>query len=374
MNIPFFDLLAGYDQLQSELDAVVKRVLKSGWYILGQEVTRFEQEFAAYCNVSEAVGVASGTDAIRLALQALAVGAGDEVITVAHTAVATVAAIEATGARPVFVDVDFNTCVLDPDLLARAITPRTKAIIPVHLYGYPADMVPILDIAERHNLYVVEDCAQAHGALYRERPVGSWGHLAAFSFYPTKNLGAFGDGGAVVTSHSELADRLRLLRQYGWRERYISESSGSNSRLDELQAAILQVKLSRLNEWNVTRRRLAALYHQLLSQTPLTLPHDPENGQHVYHLYVVRSPQRNELQAYLKACGIATAIHYPVPVHLQPAYTYLGCGPGTLPVTEQLAEQVLSLPLYPQLSTELVQTIAGHILEFFAATPDPGAV
>lgn len=366
MNIPFFDPLPGYDQLQNELDTAIKRVLKSGWYILGPEVIQFEQEFAAYCNVSEAVGVASGTDAVRLALQALDVGVDDEVITVAHTAVATVAAIESTGARPVFVDVDVNSCVLDSNLLTSAITPRTKAIIPVHLYGYPADMASIMDIAERHNLYVVEDCAQAHGALYRGRPVGSWGHLAAFSFYPTKNLGAFGDGGAVVTSNSELADRLRLLRQYGWRERYISESSGSNSRLDELQAAILRVKLSRLNEWNATRRRLAALYHQLLYETPLVLPNDPEKGQHVYHLYVIRSPQRNELQAYLKTCGIATAIHYPMPIHLQPAYIPLGYGLGSLPVTEQLAAQVLSLPLYPHLSADTVQTIARHILKFFA--------
>jgi dTDP-4-amino-4,6-dideoxygalactose transaminase len=365
MKVSFVDLTAGYHQIQAELDEAVRRVLHSGWYILGPEVEQFEQEFATYCGVPYAVGVASGTDALHLALRALDVGAGGEVITVAHTAVATVAAIEMCGACPVFVDVDSTTYTLDPNQLARAITGRTRAIIPVHLYGHPADMAPILEVARQHNLYVIEDCAQAHGARYRGQPVGSWSDLAAFSFYPTKNLGALGDGGAIVTRNPDLVARLRELRQYGWRERYVSDYPGFNSRLDELQAAILRVKLGYLDEWNAARRRLAGLYSRLLADTPLSLPVERPDHQHVYHLYVVQTRQRAALQAFLKKEGIGTAIHYPIAIHRQPAYTRLGYAPGSLPATEQLADQVLSLPLYPQLTETELQAVVQAVVSFW---------
>jgi dTDP-3-amino-3,4,6-trideoxy-alpha-D-glucose transaminase len=367
VKVPFLDLAVAYRQIQSEIDAAVSRVLHSGWYILGQEVAGFEQEFAAYCGVPYAIGVASGTDALHLALRALGIGPGDEVITVAHTAVATTAAIELSGARPVFVDVDPITCTINPAQILAAITERTRAIIPVHLYGHAADMAPILKIAQRHNLRVVEDCAQAHGAQYHSRLVGSWGDVGAFSFYPTKNLGALGDGGAVVTSDPDLVARLRLLRQYGWRERHISDHPGFNSRLDEIQAAILRVKLRYLDAWNVARRQLAAHYTHLLADTPLTLPGECPDSCHVYHLYVVQTAQRDALQSHLEAQGIATATHYPVPIHRQPAYVRLGYVPDSLPVTERLAQQVLSLPMYPQLRHEQVETVTQAITTFYRA-------
>lgn len=365
MDIPLIDLAAAYHEIQAEIDAAVSRVLSSGWYILGAEVELFEQEFAAFCQASHAVGVGSGTDALLLALRACDIGPGDEVITVAQTAVATVAAIELTGARPVLVDVDPLTYTLDPARLAAASTNRTRAIVPVHLYGQPADMPAILDVARHYHLRVIEDCAQAHGALLQGRPVGSWGDLAAFSFYPTKNLGALGDGGMVVTSTADLAARLRLLRQYGWRERYVSEVPGYNSRLDELQAAILRVKLAHLAAHNAARRSLAACYDELLAGTPLILPGVRVDCEHVYHLYVAQSNRRSELQRYLKQQGIATAIHYPAPVHRQPAYARLGYGPGSLPVTERLAGCILSLPLYPQLQPVQVERVAQTISEFY---------
>jgi len=365
MNIPFIDLAADYHQHQAEIDAAIQQVLESGWYILGQEVSRFEDEFANYCGLAHAVGVASGTDALHLALQAVAIEPGAEVITVAHTAVATVAAIEQSGARPVLVDIDPVTYTLDPACLEGAMTSRTRAIIPVHIYGHPANMKTILEIARRHNLWVIEDCAQAHGAEYQARPVGSWGDIAAFSFYPTKNLGALGDGGIVVTNNAELADRLHLLRQYGWRERYISSIPGFNSRLDELQAAILRVKLRYLDVTNATRRKLATHYNRLLAETPVGLPSEQVDCRHVYHLYVIQTTQRDALQAYLKNQGIAAAIHYPAPVHLQPAYAKLGYRLGSLPVTEQLAQQALSLPMYPQLTMVQVETVANAIIDFY---------
>jgi dTDP-3-amino-3,4,6-trideoxy-alpha-D-glucose transaminase len=365
VKIPFVDLAASYHQIQSNVDAAVSHVLHSGWYILGHEVARFEEEFAAYCGVPYAIGVASGTDALHLGLWALGIGLGDEVITVAHTAVATVAAIELSGAVPVFVDVEPETYTINPAQIATAITEHTRAIIPVHLYGHPADMEPILEIAQYHNLRVIEDCAQAHGAQYHGRPVGSWGDMGTFSFYPTKNLGALGDGGALVTADPDLATRLRLLRQYGWRERYVSDIAGSNSRLDEIQAAVLRVKLRYLDTWNAARCQLAFLYADLLVDTPLILPTERAHSQHVYHLYVVQTAQRDALQAYLRAQSITTAIHYPVPIHRQPAYIRLGYAPGSLPVTERLAQQVLSLPIYPQLRQEQVETVSQAITEFY---------
>ncbi len=367
MGIPFVDLAAAYDAQKKAIDEAVERVLAGGWYILGNEVRRFEEEFAAFCYSNHAAGVASGTDALLLALKAYDIGAGDEVITVSHTAVATAAAIEMSGARPVFVDVDPLTYTLDPAKLPGAVTAASKAIIPVHLYGQPADMAPIMAFAEMHNLIVIEDCAQAHGAAYEGNVAGSMGQAAAFSFYPTKNLGAVGDGGAIVCRDEETAVRLRELRQYGWRERYISEEVGYNSRLDELQAAILRVKLERLALDNDARRQAAALYDHLLADTPLIRPHARAGCQHVSHLYVVQTADRSALQAHLTERGIGTAVHYPVPVHLQPAYRRLGYERGSLPVSEGLAESVLSLPMYPQISEAQITAVARAVQEFFAA-------
>lgn len=369
LAIPQIDLAAGYRELRQEIDAAVARVLGAGAYVLGPETTAFEVEFAAYCGVSHAVGVASGTDALHLALRALGVGPGDEVITVSLTAVGTVAAIELAGARPVLVDVEALTGTIDPDLVERAVTARTRAIVPVHLYGQPADLAPILEAARRRSppIAVVEDCAQAHGARYAGRPVGGWGEAAAFSFYPTKNLGAAGDGGAVLTPDPQLADRIRLLRQYGWRERQVSEVAGYNSRLDELQAAILRAKLPRLDEWNDRRRKLAARYAELLAGTPLGLPVERGKGRHVYHLYVVQSPRRDALRAHLAARGIGSGVHYPVPVHLQPGYTRLGYPAGSMPVSERLAQEVLSLPLHPQLSEDSLRAVTDAVLESWSS-------
>ncbi len=362
--IPPFDLKRQYAALKPELDSAIAGVLERGTFILGEEVVAFESEFAAYCGVSDAVGVGSGTEALHLALRACDIGPGDEVITVAHTAVATAAAIEIAGARPIFVDIDPQRWTLDPTQLEAAITPRTRAIIPVHLYGCAAELAPILDVARRHQLRVIEDCAQAHGARYHGRRVGRWGDLATFSFYPTKNLGAYGDGGAITTNDPELAERLRLLRQYGWAERYVSTLKGFNSRLDELQAAILRVKLRHLDAWNARRRSLARAYGTLLRDAGLQLPLDPEEGAHVYHLYVIRTTQREALRAYLRENGIGTLIHYPIPIHLQPAYTDAGYGPGALPETEAAAAQVLSLPLYPELHEDEVKVVCDAITAF----------
>jgi dTDP-4-amino-4,6-dideoxygalactose transaminase len=302
-----------------------------------------------------------------LALRACGIGPGDEVITVSHTAVATVAAIELCGATPRLMDIDPDTFTLSAAMLAGAITPRTRAVIPVHLYGHPADMDPILAVARAHNLLVIEDCAQAHGARYRGRMVGTMGDAAAFSFYPTKNLAAIGDGGAVATNRPDVAERLRLLRQYGWRERYISDVGGYNSRLDELQAAILRVRLRYLDDENAARRRLAAVYRDALAASAVIIPKARSDDYDVYHLYVIRAKPRDTLQRYLHDRGISTAVHYPVPVHLQPAYGRLGYGPGSLPHTEVAARSILSLPMFPDLPAESVLAVAAAIVEFYTA-------
>ncbi len=367
MQVPFADLTASYESQKKEIDRAIQHVLASGYYILGEEVRHFEEEFAAACRCSHAVGVASGTDALLLALKAYDIGPGDEVVTVSFTAVATVAAIELSGARPVFVDIDPHTYTLDPSQLSRTISANTKAIIPVHLYGCPANMELILACARAHNLIVIEDCAQAHGVKSNDRPVGSLGHAAAFSFYPTKNLGAVGDGGAVVCQDDLIAERLRELRQYGWRRRYVSEEVGYNSRLDELQAAILRVKLKNLARNNAARRQAAAVYNRRLKNTPLQLPGENLNTDHVYHLYVVQAPDREALTAYLAQRGIASAIHYPVPVHLQPAYWRYGYKRGSLPVSERLADSVLSLPIYPQISEAQLTAVAEVVQNFYKA-------
>jgi dTDP-4-amino-4,6-dideoxygalactose transaminase len=360
--IPFFDLTKQYESIQSEIDDATQRVLKSGWFILGKEVAAFEKEFAEYLGVAHALGVGSGTEALHLALLALGIGSGDEVVTVPNTAVATVAAIELTGAQAVLCDVRPDSMLIDVEKLARAITPRTRAVIPVHLFGQSADLDPILEIARAKSIFVLEDCAQAHGATYRGRRVGSIGDIAAYSFYPTKNLGAYGDGGAIVTRDPRLAERVNLLRQYGWRERYTSEIKGMNSRLDELQAAVLRVKLRHLDGWNAARRERAALYTEMLhGPTP---PREMAYGQAVYHLYVVQSARRDRLAAFLKERGIGTAIQYPHAIHRQAAYTNLGYPEGSLPVAERLAREILSLPLYPELPLADVRTVAEAVNQF----------
>ncbi|MEG3989218.1 DegT/DnrJ/EryC1/StrS family aminotransferase [Microcoleus sp. S28C3] len=366
---------ANYQAHKAEIDAAIHRVLDSGWYILGREVEAFEQEFAAYISASHCIGVANGTDALEIALRACGIGSGDAVITVSHTAVATVAAIELTGAMPVLVDVDPVTFTMEPNYLEEAIAQtrqnsslgNLKAVIPVHLYGHPADMPAIVEIARRHDLYVIEDCAQSHGATIEGRKTGIWGDLGTFSFYPTKNLGALGDGGAVVTNQAPLAEKVRSLQQYGWRERYISDIPGMNTRLDELQAAILRVKLAQLEKENYRRQQIAChIYDSWLFNTPLKLPQKCGNIDHVYHQYVVRDKKRDDLRAFLKDNSIGTLIHYPLPVHLQPAYhgrvAIAGLG---LEVTEQIGREILSLPMYPQLSNEQVQHVSEKIISWY---------
>jgi dTDP-4-amino-4,6-dideoxygalactose transaminase len=355
---------AQYLAHQTEIDEAMQRVLERGQYILGQEVKAFEAEFAAYLGVGQAWGVGSGTEALHLALAACGVGPGDEVITVAHTAVATVSAIELLGAAPVLVDIDPATFTLDPGQLLRVISAKTKAIVPVHLYGQPADLAPILEVARRHGLRVIEDCAQAHGALYEGKRVGAWGDIACFSFYPTKNLGAIGDGGAVVTSDPALGERVRLLREYGWAERYVSHIPGWNSRLDELQAAILRVKLRYLDADNAARARLAARYAAGLAGLAVTLPVTGHNRTHVYHLYVIRSPHRAELQAFLREQAVGALVHYPVPVHRQPAYQGRLRGGERLPETESAAREVLSLPMYPELTEAEMMIVIDAVTRF----------
>lgn len=355
---------AQYLAHKAEIDAAVARVLDKGWYILGEETRAFEREFASYIGVNFGVGVGSGTEALHLALAACDIGPGDEVITVAQTAVATVAAIEMVGATPVLVDIDPEFYTLDPQKLERAITPRTKAIVPVHLYGQPAHLHPIMEIARRHQLRLVEDCAQSHGATYNGRRVGSYGDIACFSFYPTKNLGAMGDGGMLVTDNPTLAEKARLLREYGWAERYVSHITGWNSRLDEMQAAILRVKLRYLEQDNAIRRQVAERYINKLDGSELILPLTRPDATHVFHLFVVRSERRDELQAFLKDNGVGALVHYPVPVHLQPAYRGRLPGSDEMPVTERVATEVLSLPLYPEISDTDVQTVIDAVKRF----------
>jgi dTDP-4-amino-4,6-dideoxygalactose transaminase len=366
-TIPFFDLTRQTRQIRLDLDEAINNVLNHGSFILGEELRLFESEFAGFCGVAVVVGVASGGDALQIALRALEIGSGDEVITVSHTSVATVAAIELVGARPVLADIDPARYTLDPGKLEPLITKRTRAIIPVHLYGCPADLHPILAIAARYGLRVIEDCAQAHGARYHGKPVGSWGDLGAFSFYPTKNLGAFGDAGAVTTNDPDLAERVRLLRQHGWQTRYVSSLKGLNSRLDELQAAILRVKLRYLDGWNDRRRQLAGLYTNLLSGQGIALPYQPDDSLHVFHQYTIRSAERDDLRAFLKSRGINTLVHYPIPVHLQPAYLDLGYPEGNLPASESAANQVLSLPLFPELSQDEIAHVSRVVIEFVQA-------
>jgi len=375
---------ANYLAHKEEIEAAIAQVLESGQYILGQQVTAFEQEFATYLGLSHATGVGNGTDALHLALRACGTRPGDAVVTVSHTAIATVAAIELAGAIPVLVDIDPATFTMDPNRLEdtiktyRSSQGRTagghlKAIIPVHLYGHPADMPAIMDVARRYDLYVIEDCAQSHGAAIKGCKTGTWGQLAAFSFYPTKNLAALGDGGVVATNDPDLAERLRLQREYGWRERYVSDLAGMNSRLDELQAAILRVKLQYLDGENARRRELARIYDVLLAATPLTLPQLKHDIIHVYHQYVVRSKRRDGLRAFLQANSVGTLIHYPIPIHLQPAYQDRGIiGRENLHHTEQVCQEIFSLPMYPQLADQQAQQVGELIVNWHRQTADEG--
>ena len=361
MNVPFLDLRAGYLELKQEIDAAVARVLDSGFYILGPEVEAFEAEFAESTGSAHGVGVANGLDALILSLRALGVGRGDEVIVPSHTFVATWLAVEAVGARVIPVEPDPDTMNIDVTRIADAVTPATRAIIPVHLYGQPADLDPILSLARTHGLAVVEDAAQAHGARYRGRPVGGHGDLVCWSFYPGKNLGAIGDGGAVTTNNPELAERLRVLRNYGSSRKYLNEVPGVNSRLDPLQAAILRVKLRHLAEWNKRRRVIADLYLEALAGSRLKLPAVPDWCDPVWHLFVVQGPDRDALQASLASKGIGSLIHYPIAPHRQPAFAGRGWETGSLPLAERLAETVLSLPVGPQLSLPEVEKVIDAI-------------
>ena len=364
--IPSADPKAAYLAHRDHIVAAIQRVLDSGWYILGKETESFEQEFAAYVGVAHGIGVGSGTDAIQLALRACGIGPGDAVVTVAHTAVATVAAIDLVGATPVLVDIDPFTFTIDPNRVADTLKApgglRIRAIVPVHLYGHPADMDAILDLARRHDLRVIEDCAQAHGALCRGQRVGSLGEFGAFSFYPTKNLGALGDGGACVCRDAGLAERARLLRQYGWRKRYFSELRGMNTRLDEMQAAILRVKLPHLDADNDRRRRIAAMYGEGLASSALIRPVERREMRHVYHQYVVRTDRRDSLQAHLAAQGVGAAVLYPSAVHQQPAYAgQVRLGAGGVAHSEAVCRDLLCLPVHPQLSDRQIDTVIGAV-------------
>ncbi|HEX3244488.1 MAG TPA: DegT/DnrJ/EryC1/StrS family aminotransferase [Chloroflexota bacterium] len=363
-SIPFNDLKPGIAALRDEIEAAIAEVLDSGRAILGPQVRAFESEFAAYCGVAEGVGVASGTDALYIGLKALEVQPGDEVITVANAGVPPVAAIELANARPVLVDIDPATHTLDAEQLRLAISPRTRAVIAVHLYGQPASMDEIMAVASEHGLRVLEDCAQAHGATYQGRRCGTIGDAAAFSFYPTKNLGAIGDGGMIVTSRLEIASRARLLRQYGWESQYHSVMSGTNSRLDELQAAILRVKLRHLDASNAARKAIADRYTAALGELQ-PIGHQADRDA-VYHLYVVQAPQRDELKHWLEDRHIGTAIHYPEPVHRQPAYAQVRIGQGGLDNTERAARQVLSLPLFPELDDASIESVISACRDFLA--------
>jgi dTDP-4-amino-4,6-dideoxygalactose transaminase len=364
IQIPFVDLSAQYGTIEEEINRAIVSVLQQTDFILGQSVADLEQEFAAFCETAHAVGLDSGTSALELALRAYDVGPGDEVITVANTFVATAFAISYTGATPVLVDIDPQTYTMDVNRVEQVITHRTKAIIPVHLYGQPADMDPILELARRHGLIVIEDACQAHGARYKGKRAGSLGHAAAFSFYPAKNLGAYGDGGMVVTNDAETADTIRMLRNYGQRQKYCHELQAFNRRLDTLQAAVLRVKLKRLDVWNSARRQHASLYNRLLADFDLVRPSEADYAESIWHLYVIRSANRDALQAHLAAHGIATGIHYPIPIHLQPAYRDLGYRKGEFPVTEQYAAEILSLPMYAELSADAITWVAEVIREF----------
>ena len=362
-EIPLVDLRAQYRTIAAEVDEAMRRVVERADFILGHDVEALEAEFAAYCETAHAVGVDSGLSALELGLRALDIGPGDEVLTPANSFIASSSAISMTGATPVWVDADPETANIDPDAARAAITPRTRAIMVVHLYGQPVDMDAIAGLARDHGLLVVEDACQAHGARWAGRRVGSFGAFAAFSFYPGKNLGAYGDGGMLTTGDVELAERVRTMRNYGQRRKYEHATLAWNRRLDTLQAAVLRVKLRHLDEWNAARRRHAAHYAELLAGGELTLPATASGAEHVFHLYVVQSPRRDQLLARLRERGVGAGLHYPVPIHLQEAYRDRGLGRGSFPATEALADRVLSLPMYAELTPEQIERVTDAILD-----------
>ena len=365
MKVDVFSLKKQYEDIKDEIKGPVEKVVTSGGFILGEDVKLFEQEFPDYCGVKHGVGVNSGTDALFLACLACGIGKGDEVIVMPYTYIATALGISMAGARPVFVDIEEKTYNIDVSKIEKAITKKTKAILPVHLYGHPVDMDPLMEIAKKHNLKVIEDCAQAHGALYKDKKVGSFGDVACFSFYPTKNLGAFGDGGMVITNSEEMKERLLLLRDYGRKGRYEHILKGYNSRLDTLQAAILRVKLKHLDEWNEKRRKNAHLYAKLFKENniDLVLPNESDYAKHVYHLYPVRVKDRKSVMEKLAEKGIRTLMHYPIPIHLQDAYKDLGHKKGDFLISEKCCEEILSLPMYPELPEEEIKYVVASFRE-----------
>ena len=368
MKVPFLDLKAQYDAIADEIDDAIRQVIERTAFSGGPFVSAFEEQFAAFCQCKYAIGVGSGTEALWLALAALDVGQGDEVITVPNSFIATAEAISFCGAKPVFVDVNGESQTMDPVLLEAAITERTKAIIPVHLFGQMADMGPIMEIARRHNLFVIEDACQAHGAEYNGRPAGSVGDLGCFSFYPGKNLGAYGEAGGVVTNSDELSDRIRMIRDHGQSKKYHHAMIGWNGRMDGIQGAILSVKLKYLAGWNDARRKNAQFYSSLLSTIDgVTPPREMDYARHIYHVYAVKAKNRDPLMAALAEQGISCGIHYPVPIHLQNAYQYMGAEKGSFPVAEKCAEEIVSLPMFPELTDEQIHFVAGKIRRFCSA-------
>ncbi|MCL6087857.1 MAG: DegT/DnrJ/EryC1/StrS family aminotransferase [Actinobacteria bacterium] len=366
MKIPFGDLSRQYKVYKKGFDTIISGVFEKGNFILGENLLKFEENFARYLGVNHAIGVASGTEALFLALKAIDIKNGDEVITVANTAIPTISAIDFAGATPVFVDIEENSYLINPELIESRITSRTKAIIPVHLYGNPCNMDKIMQLAKNYNLNVIEDCAQAHGAEYKGKKVGTFGDFAAFSFYPSKNLGANGDAGMIVTNSKELAEKVRLLRNYGFEDRYKSVIRGFNSRLDEIQAALLDFKLTKLDYWNKRRLEIAKKYMEGLESLPLILPEIKPDTSPVFHLFVVRAKERGRLIGYLMKKEIAVLIHYPIPIHLQTAYEFLGYKKGDLPVTEKLSKEILSIPIFPELENKEIDYVTTSIKKFYS--------
>ena len=364
MKIPVFDLKRQYEYLKTDIDNAITNVFESGNFVLGEHVRLFEEEFASYLGAEFAIGVGSGTEALHLSLKACDIGPGDEVITVPNTAVPTISAISFAGARPILVDVTPDTYTIDTKKIEKKITNKTKAIMPVHMYGHSAEMEQIMKLAEAYNLRIIEDACQAHGAQYNGKNAGTLGDMGCFSFYPTKNLGAYGDGGIVVTNDEELYNKLRMLRNYGEVKKFSSKIEGFNSRLDEIQAAVLRVKLKHLDTWTNRRREIATLYLQLLFNSSVQLPCERQWAKHVYHLFVIRTNKRDALKDYLQERGVGTHIHYPIPIHMQEAYKKFGYKTGDFPISERNAGEILSLPIYPELTTEEIETVADLISEF----------
>jgi len=364
MNIPFVDLKTQYQNIRDEIDPAIGEVVSSGWFVGGPRLKAFEEQFASFCRADHAIGVSSGTAALHVALAAAGIGSGNEVITAPNTFIATTEAITLAGARPVFVDVEPDSMNIDAGRIEEAITPRTRAIMPIHLYGQPADMDPIMEIARRHDLLVIEDACQAHGAEYKGKKVGALGHIGCFSFYPGKNLGAYGDGGMVVTNDSILAETVRMLSNHGQKEKNRHPREGFNYRLDAIQAAVLGVKLKHLERWNGQRRDHARLYGEGLHGLELKLPTEKEFAKHVFHLYIIQLSRRNELADHLASRGVSVGLHYPLALHQQEAYARLGCRPGSYPVAEACADEVLSLPMFPELTEPQIQHVVKSIREF----------